>query len=138
MVPRLTAVEIDRELAQSLRFRLRNSNVEIVTGDATVMPFEDACFSGCVSFTMLHHVPSFELQNKLLREVWRILKPGGVFAGSDSLQGLLMRVIHIGDKFVPIDPDTIGTRLEAAGFDVLNIERNSHAFRFSAQRPFER
>ena len=138
MVPRLTAIEIDPELARSLRSRLRNTNVAVVTGDATAMPFEDACFSGCVSFTMLHHVPSFELQNRLLREVWRVLKPGGVFAGSDSMQGLLMRVIHIGDTLVPVDPDTVGTRLQAAGFYVLNIERNSQAFRFSAQRPFER
>ena len=138
MVPRLTAIEIDPELAQSLRSRLRHTNVEVVTGDATAMPFADARFSGCVLFTMLHHVPSSESQNRLLREVWRVLKPGGVFAGSDSLQGLLIRLIHIGDTLVPVDPDTIGTRLEAAGFDEINIERNSHAFRFSARRPFER
>jgi SAM-dependent methyltransferase len=134
-VQRLTAIELDPELAASLRFRLRGSNVAVVAGDATAMPLSDAQFSGVVSFTMLHHVPSPELQNKLLREVWRVLASGGVFAGSDSRQSLFMRLVHIGDTLVPVDPDTFGLRLETAGFDVLELEKNSHAFRFHARRP---
>ena len=55
--------------------------------------------------------------------------------GSDSLQSWLMRVIHMGDTLVPVDPDSVGTRLEAAGFRVLEVEKNSEAFRFYAQRP---
>ena len=79
-----------------------------------------------------------ELQDKLLHEVWRVLKPGGVFVGSDSLQSLFMRLIHIGDTLVPMNPDTVGARLEAAGFDVLEVEKNSHAFRFQARKPSAR
>jgi SAM-dependent methyltransferase len=133
-VPRLTAIEIDPKLAESLGSRLRGSNVDVVTGDATAMPFSDAQFSGGVSFTMLHHVPSTQLQDRLLREVWRVLEPGGVFVGSDSLQSWFMRLIHIGDTLVPVDPDTVGVRLEAAGFEVLDVEKNSEAFRFQARR----
>jgi ubiquinone/menaquinone biosynthesis C-methylase UbiE len=65
---------------------------------------------------MLHHVPSPALQDKLLREVWRVLKPGGAFVGCDSLQSVFMRVLHLGDTFVPIRPDTFGARFEDAGF----------------------
>src|SRR5260370_847426 len=110
-VQRLTVIEVDPQLAESLSARLRGRNVEVVMGDATAMPFSDAQFSGGVSFTMLHHVPSPELQDKLLREMWRVIEPGGTFVGSDSLQGLLMRLIHIGDTLVPVDPDTFGVRL---------------------------
>ncbi len=134
-VRRLTALEIDAKAAESLGSRLRSSNVEVVAGDATAMPFGDAQFSGGVSFTMLHHVPSPELQDKLLREVWRVLQPGGVFVGSDSLQSWLMRLIHIGDTLVPIDPDAIGGRLEVAGFEVVEVEKTSDSFRFHARRP---
>jgi ubiquinone/menaquinone biosynthesis C-methylase UbiE len=134
---RITAIEVDSRLAESLRSRLGDSNVEVVTGDAIAMPFSDSQFSAGVSFTMLHHVPSRELQDKLLREVWRVIKPGGIFVGSDSLQSLLMRLIHIGDTLVPVDPDTFGMRLEATGFEVLEIEKNSDAFRFHARRPAE-
>jgi ubiquinone/menaquinone biosynthesis C-methylase UbiE len=132
---RLTAIEVDVKLAESLGRRLKGSNVEVVTGDATAMPFPDKQFSGAVSFTMLHHVASPGLQDKLFREAWRVLKPGGVFVGSDSRQSLLMRVIHIGDTLVAIDPDAVGTRLEAAGFEVLEVEKDSNAFRFRARKP---
>ena len=133
--PHLTAIELDPNLADSLRARLRGSNVEVVTGDATSMPFSDGRFSGGVSFTMLHHVPSPQLQDKLLREVWRVLQPGGIFVGSDSMQSLFMRLIHIGDRLVPINPDKFGVRLEAAGFEVLEIEKGAGVFRFQARKP---
>ncbi len=133
-VQHLTAIEVDPRLAQSLRARLAGRHVNVITGDATTMPFADAQFSAALAFTMLHHVPSAELQNKLLREVWRVIQPSGIFAGSDSLRSLFMRVIHIADTLVPVDPRTFGARLEAAGFQVLKIETNSQAFRFQARR----
>ena len=37
-----------------------------------------------------------------------------------------------------VDPDTFGARLAAAGFEVLEIEKTSDAFRFLARRPAER
>jgi len=134
-VQRLTAIELDAEMASSLRARLQESNVDVVTGDAAAMPFPDARFSGGVSFTMLHHVPSPKLQDKLLGEVWRVLQPGGWFVGSDSIQSLLMRLIHIGDTLVPIDPDKFGVRLRGAGFEVLEIEKRAGVFRFQARKP---
>jgi len=134
-VHRLTALELDSDSAKALRSRWHGSNVEIVTGDATAMPFSDEQFSAVVSFTMLHHVPSRALQDKLLREVVRVLEPGGIFAGSDSTQRLFMRLIHIGDTLVPIDPDTFGGRLEAAGLQVVRLAKDSHAIFFHARRP---
>jgi ubiquinone/menaquinone biosynthesis C-methylase UbiE len=132
---RVTAIELDEALANCLARRLRDTNVTVVRGDATEMPFRDRQFSGAVSFTMLHHVPSPSLQNKLLREVWRVLKPGGWFAGTDSLQNWVMRLIHIGDSLVPVNLNTLRTRLEAAGFERIKIETNTRAFRFCAGRP---
>jgi ubiquinone/menaquinone biosynthesis C-methylase UbiE len=134
-VPRLTALEIDATLAGSLSSRLEGRNVQVIGGDATEMPFGDSEFSGVVSFTMLHHVPSEELQNKVLAEVLRVLKPGGFFVGSDSLQNWFMRIIHIGGTLVPVSPDTFSARLEGAGFEVLEVQKNSEAFRFRARRP---
>ena len=135
LVPRLTALEIDASLAGSLRSRLKGSNVQVIEGDATKMPFGDSEFSAVISFTMLHHVPSQDLQNKLLAEVLRVLKPGGFFVGSDSLQSWFMRIIHIGDTLVPVSPDTFGKRLKSAGFEVLEVQKNAQAFRFRARRP---
>lgn len=134
-LPRLTALEIDAKLADALRSRLDGCGVQVVEGDATKMPFRESEFSGAVSFTMLHHVPSQELQNRLLAEVFRVLKPGGFFVGTDSLQSWFMKLIHVGDTLVPIDPASFGARLEAAGFEALEVEKNSQVFRFRARRP---
>ncbi|MFY9732209.1 MAG: class I SAM-dependent methyltransferase [Candidatus Acidiferrales bacterium] len=134
-VSHLTAIEIDRRSAESLASRLNGSNVQVVKGDATEMPFANAQFSSGVCFTMLHHVHTPALQDQLFREVWRVLQPGGAFVGADSLQSLFMRLIHIRDTLVPVVPDTLGDRLQAAGFQVMEIEQNSEAFRFHARRP---
>ncbi len=134
-VQHLTALELDHALAGGLQRRLQDSNVDIVTGNAAVMPFPDGQFSGVVSFTMLHHVPSPDLQDRLLREVCRVLRPGGVFAGSDSRQSAFMQLIHIGDTLNPVDPDTFGVRLQAAGFEAFIIEKKREVFRFEARRP---
>ncbi|MGH9448318.1 MAG: class I SAM-dependent methyltransferase, partial [Terriglobia bacterium] len=133
-VDRLTAVEIDSRLAESLASRLRGTNVGVVRGDATALPFQDRSFSGAVSFTMLHHVPAAELQDCLLREVYRVICPGAVFAGVDSLSNWQMQLLHIWDTLVPVDPSTLGARLEAAGFTRLSIAVDGRAFRFSATR----
>jgi SAM-dependent methyltransferase len=131
---RLTSIEIDPLLADSLKRRLRGTNVTVVEGDATAMSFEDCSFSGAVSFTMLHHVPSAALQDRLLAEVCRVLKPGGVFVGTDSVYSLGFQLIHLRDTMVVIDPATFGARLEAAGFTQVSVKKAKRAFRFAARR----
>lgn len=134
---RLTCIEIDPKFALPLQARMQNTNVTVIQGDATSMEFPDAMFSGAVSLTMLHHVPSQALQDRLLIEVCRVLRPGGVFAGMDAVQSWGLRLIHIGDTLVPIDPATFGARLEAAGFRHISIGVDRWAFRFCARRPAE-
>ena len=122
---RLTAVELDPRLASSLQGRMKNTNVEVVEADAMAMPFPDGSFSAVLSFTMLHHVPSVTLQDQLLAEAWRVLRPGGVFAGSDTAPGILLRLVHFGDTMDPVDPATLSHRLKTAGFDELKARRRA-------------
>jgi SAM-dependent methyltransferase len=134
-LPRLTSIEIDSRLAGPLKDRLQGTNVKVVEGDGTAMPFADGSFSGAVSFTMLHHVPSAALQDRLLAEVYRVLKPGGVFAGSDSRWSVGFHLIHLWDTMVIVEPETFAARLEAAGFTDVSVKMAKQAFRFRARRP---
>ena len=130
--PRLTALEIDPVLAGSLRERL-SGRVEVVEGDGTAMPFDDASFSSAFCFTMLHHVPSPEAQDRLFAEVQRVLRPGAPFSGTDSTgRGLGFALLHIADTRVVIDPEGLGERLMAAGFVSAKISAGRDAFRFRA------
>lgn len=132
---RVTAIELDLALAKPLAARMRGTNAAIIAGDGAAMPFSEASFSGAISCVMLHHVPSPALQDQMLREARRVLKPGAVFAGMDVCESRLMRAIHVWDTMVPVDPQTFAARLEAAGFENAQIEANAEAFRFSARRP---
>jgi len=130
----LTCVEIDPKLAERLRHRMGDGNVRVICQDATEMVFADESFDSAVCFTMLHHVPSQSLQDRLLRQVARILRPGGTFAGTDSLDRKSFRLLHWFDTCVPVPPDTFASRLEASGFDAVSVDLNPYAFRFQARK----
>jgi ubiquinone/menaquinone biosynthesis C-methylase UbiE len=131
----LTVVELAESYCVRLRRKL-DGEVEIVQADATAMPFADGHFSGVVCFTMLHHVPSLDLQNRLLAEVARVLRAGGVFAGTDSLgTGRAFKLLHVRDTLVPVAPDGLPARLEHAGLVEPRVEQGGRSFRFRARKP---
>lgn len=131
----LTVLELDEGYCRRLRRELPE-DVTIVQGDATAMPFADARFSAVVCFTMLHHLPSPQAQDLLLAEAARVLRPGGLFAGTDSLgTGLLFRLLHVGDTLVPVSADGLPNRLRAAGLVDANVSQSASSFRFRAVKP---
>lgn len=134
-VARLTAVEVDPELARALSARLAGSNVEVVCADATDLPLPAGRFSAAVCLTMLHHVPSPAEQDALFAAARRVLRPGGVFVGQDSLASEDLRHLHEDDVYVPVDPATLGRRLADAGFVAVTVDTNEYAVRFRAVAP---
>ncbi|MDX6708883.1 MAG: hypothetical protein QOI48_4729 [Solirubrobacteraceae bacterium] len=130
----VTAIELDPMLAAALRDRL-GDRAEIVHGDGTAMPFAVASFSAAACFTMLHHVPSPDLQDRLFSEVRRVLRPGAPFVGTDSTgRGIGFALLHIGDTKVVIDPAGLERRLQAAGFEDVGVVAERDSFRFHARR----
>jgi SAM-dependent methyltransferase len=122
---RLRSVEIDDELAARLRERFAGSpSVEIINGDATRMEFADGTFTGAACFTMLHHVPTAELQDRLFAEVARVLRPGAALVASDSIGSDELAAAHEGDTYNPVDPASLPDRLSAAGFDNVQVKTN--------------
>ena len=129
---RVTAVELDLDLAGKLAARLAGSNVTVVAGDVTRLPFPAGRFSSAACLTMLHHIPSPALQDAALAELARVVMPGGSLLGSDGLDTPARREIHEGDVFVPVDPGTFAARLEAAGFGRARVDVAGDRVRFTA------
>jgi SAM-dependent methyltransferase len=134
LLPRLTSVEIDTDLAARLEVRYRGTNVEVVHGDATQLSFPDQRFSGAVSFSMLHHVSPADRQDRLFHEVARVLRPGSPFVALDSAESDGLRAFHEGDTYEPIDPATLPTRLDVAGFTDVAVRLNEYGWTALARR----
>ena len=131
----LDVLELDQRYCERIHVQF-GSRVNVARGDATSMPYADGRFSAVLCFTMLHHIPSAALQDRVFSEVARVLAPGGTFAGTDSFdQSTLFKLIHVGDTLVPVDPEQLPARLEAAGFTDTAVERGEDSFRFRARRP---
>ena len=134
-VPGLTVLELEQRYCTRLGAEL-GDRVQVTQGDATRMPFADGQFSAVLSFTMLHHVPTPQMQDRVLAEAARVLKPGGAFAGTDSVGGSLrFKLLHLGDTLTLIEPAAFPERLRHAGLVEPEVEARDGRMRFRAHRP---
>lgn len=134
MTDRLTCVEIDEPMTERLQERY-GDRARIINGDGTDTGLPADAFSSVVCFTMLHHVPTPPLQDRLFAEAFRMLTPGGVFAGSDGVHSIPFRLVHLGDTYNPVPTDTLADRLRGAGFVDVTVERKGSDQRWQAVKP---
>lgn len=123
MTDNLTAVEIDPGLAEALRDRMADLNVDVVLGDATDLPFPDDRFTGAASFHMLHHIPTKEDQDQVFAELARVLKPGSMLVAADSGFRADTVAFHEDDIYNPIEPDDMEVRLANVGFTDIKVRQ---------------
>jgi SAM-dependent methyltransferase len=135
---RVTAVEIDPVLGTALRERMAGTNVDVIVVDATSADLPAERFSAAACFSVLHHMPSAADQDRLFAELHRVLQPGGLFVGQESLDLDAIRAGHADDTFVPVGPEDLAARLASVGFGALTTEVLGYHFRFVAQKPPQR
>jgi ubiquinone/menaquinone biosynthesis C-methylase UbiE len=132
-VSRLVAVEHEEEAVTRLVERFEGTNVEVVSGDAAALEYPDASFDTVATCTMLHHIPTRAHQDRVLAEAFRVLRPGGVFFGSDSLPSDGLHHFHEGDTYNPVEPAAFLTRLQSAGFAEITLHVSHHLI-FAARK----
>jgi ubiquinone/menaquinone biosynthesis C-methylase UbiE len=148
--PRVTSLEYGQDLAVKLAARSRSGDGNsgsgafgdsasrhdaVLRGDATALPFPNATFSAVLAVLMLHHLCSGEAQDQVLRESFRVLRPGGVFLALEIENSWLNRISHIRSTFVPLAMTDVSARFSAAGFHDIRTAKRSGAFRVRAMRP---
>jgi ubiquinone/menaquinone biosynthesis C-methylase UbiE len=133
-VDELTVVEIDPKSVRHLASVL-DSSVSVVQGDGANMAFDDESFDSTVCFAMMHHVPSVDLQDALIREAFRVTAPGGVFVGSDITDTWLMRLAHVRDTMVLVPPESMERRLADVGFVDIDVDATDLMFRWYGRKP---
>ena len=130
LTARITAVEVDAGLAAQLARRLADGNVEVINASAERTGLVSDRFSAAACFAVLHHADTAAVQDRVFAELLRVLRPGGVLVGSEGYDNERTRRAHVGDQFVPVDPEGLPRRLEAIGFTGVAVEHGEFDFRF--------
>jgi SAM-dependent methyltransferase len=89
------AIEHIKEMAEILAPGLPNENFQ--TAPIERMPFPDSYFDRVISNAVLHFAQDPTHFNKMLAEMWRVLKPNGI------LFARLASTIGIEDKIIPTE-----------------------------------
>jgi SAM-dependent methyltransferase len=134
-VAKVTAVEIDPSLGEPLQRRLAGTNVEVIVADATEADLPASSFSSAACFSILHHMPTAQHQDRLFAELGRVLRPGGIFVGQESLDLEPIRAGHADDIFTPVDPDQLVERLAAVGIRDTKTNVVGFHFQFAGRKP---
>ncbi len=120
-VRRLVALDVSEEAVSALRERFPEPDVSVAAGDATALGYPDESFDSVGTFTMLHHIPTRRMQDAILAEALRVLRPGGTLVGSDSLASDELHRFHEGDTYNPVEPASLLPRLQTLGFAEVSI-----------------
>lgn len=82
----VTAVDLSHAYLKVAQDRLREfKKINFLQGDGTHLDFKDQTFDAIYSVFVMHELPAVE-REKLVREAYRLLKPGGLLVLADSLQ----------------------------------------------------
>ena len=103
---RLAGLDIDPELIALARARLASRGVaaELHVGDARQLPYDDASFDVVVDFGTCYHI---DQPAAALREVARVLTPGGQFIHESPLAQLIAHPWRTAGRPLPWDDSTL-------------------------------
>ena len=89
---RVDAFDLDSHMVELARERLAHepNRVRLWVGDAARIEAPDATYDAVFDFAIIHHVPDWRAA---LREVYRVLKPGGRFYAEEVLRAFILHPV---------------------------------------------
>ena len=84
----VTGFDLDPRMIALARQRLTmySEKVRVFVGDAETIDAPNDSFDAVVDYGVIHHIPHWQ---QALKEITRVLKPGGTFYFEDLLKGLI-------------------------------------------------
>ena len=137
---RITACEVD-EIAHAKNLQITDlPNVTFAIAGAQEIPLEDESVDVVFMFKSLHHVPP-ELMDQSMREICRVLKPGGlayisepIFAGDFNE---ILRLFHDEEKVREAAFKTIKKAVDDGLFDLVEETFFNSPMKFESFADFE-
>ncbi|MFC1485881.1 class I SAM-dependent methyltransferase [Candidatus Latescibacterota bacterium] len=117
-------IATDIDLAM-VRHAARLDGINAVAGDAVWLPFGDGAFDGVFHFFVFDHVPAWE---RAVREVFRVLKPGGVYGCEEALIPEVPWFLNRYFGHVAITAGALRESFARAGFILRRFDRGAFQF----------
>jgi ubiquinone/menaquinone biosynthesis C-methylase UbiE len=109
---------------RTFRHEIDAGRLEVKPGSASAIPYADATFDKASAVNTVHFWPEPAAG---LREVRRVLKPGGVLVVALRPRDYLERIRFTKYGFTAFEEHELRGLLEAAGFHAIRIERGDDA-----------
>lgn len=129
----LSAVDVSEKMLEKARDRLDGSHAQMTAfhADAKELPFEDNTFDLVMTAHMLEHIDE---PTSALREMVRVLKPGGQVIACITRSSLLGMLIHLKWRTHRMNADVALAHFASVGLenvDEISIDRSSWCHRLS-------
>ena len=116
------SIDLDPDMVARAQKRLAHypkEKLQIEVGDVTQISKPDETFNACFNFAILHHVPNWQ---NALKEIHRVLKPGGKFYFQDvtthALNKWFYRVFFVHPEENRFSAQDFAEELKKQGFSL--------------------
>ncbi|MDB5346427.1 MAG: methylase involved in ubiquinone/menaquinone biosynthesis [Schlesneria sp.] len=94
-----------RQAIERSRAEGSQASTSFLVGDGNMLPFADNCFDYAMTYGVLHHLPDPGLSTARIID---ILKPGGIFFGSENNQSIFRGLFDLMMKLKPLWTEEAG------------------------------
>ncbi len=119
--PGWTTVGLD--ISQDALSDARGEHIDLVLASATNIPLARASTDLIITLDVLHHLPVDGGDSAALREMLRVLKPGGYLLFRTNAQSFPRKADDMTSSYRKYDPPDLRQKLVAAGFEIVRMGR---------------
>jgi ubiquinone/menaquinone biosynthesis C-methylase UbiE len=113
-------IGLDATIGMLCIARSHHTRAPLITGLASELPFSDSSFDGLSDITVVQHIP-YELQHKALKEMVRVLRPGGYMILLELVRGQ-------GSHIFPRPPHDWIREVQSCGADLIKCFGHEFGF----------
>jgi ubiquinone/menaquinone biosynthesis C-methylase UbiE len=119
-------VDISEDMLSEAQKHNRSTNIQFLRGDIRDLPFLDNSFTKVTARMVFHHL--IRGLKKAVKEVYRVLKPGGIFCLSEGVppdrcvEKFYKEVFRLKEKRLTFFPEDLKEMIHIGGFKDVNFK----------------